>query len=135
MMKVHDCTAICAPVPSQYAALAALTIPEAIVEKMRAALAARRELCCHRLDALAGVFDYVRPGGAFYVMARYLFTNAPSRQVAIDLINEARVITVPGGSFGPGGEGHLRLSYGGSEQEINEAFDRIETWLNKKGYR
>jgi aminotransferase len=34
-----------------------------------------------------------------------------------------------------GGEGHLRLSFGGEEAEINEAFDRIAGWLQaeKKG--
>jgi len=134
IMKVHDCTAICAPTPSQYAALAGLNGPDDSVEYMRKALAARRDLCCRRLDNLNAAFDYVRPRGAFYIMARYLFTDAPSREVAIDILNEAHVITVPGESFGPGGDGHLRLSYGSSEDEINESFDRIETWLKKRRY-
>ena len=47
------------------------------------------------------------------------------------LIHEARVVTIPGGSFGPAGERHLRLSFGGNEGELNEAFDRIERWLKK----
>jgi aminotransferase len=47
----------------------------------------------------------------------------------VRLINEAKVITVPGSSFGPSGEGHLRLSFGGDEAELNEAFDRLEGWL------
>jgi aminotransferase len=78
---------------------------------------------------MAGMFDYVTPRGAFYVMARYLFTDRPSRDVAIQILNEAKVITIPGGSFGPSGEGHLRISFGGEEAELNEAFDRIEGWL------
>ena len=131
MMKVHDVAAICAPAPSQYAALAAPTGPTDPIRQMRDALDARRTLCCRRLDAQADAFDYVAPRGAFYIMARYRFTDTPSRETAVRLLNEARVITIPGGAFGPGGEGHLRLSYGGTEEEIDKAFDRIDAWLNK----
>lgn len=84
-----------------------------------------------RLDSLGQSFSYVKLQGAFYVMARYKFTDSPSRDVALRILDEAKVIAVPGGSFGPGGEGHLRLSFGGTEEEINEAFDRIEKWLRK----
>jgi aminotransferase len=129
LLKVHDVAAICAPTPSQMGALAALTGPQKVVDHMREALLKRRDLCCARLDALGGTFSYVRPGGAFYLMARYRFTDAPSREVALRILNEAKVITVPGGSFGEGGEGHLRLSFGGDENELNEAFDRIEKWV------
>ena len=129
MMKVHDVAAICAPAPSQYAALAALTGPVEPVRQMRDALDRRRQLCCRHLDALSAAFDYVAPRGAFYIMARYRFSDASSRETAVRMLNEARVITIPGGSFGPGGEGHLRLSYGGSEEEIDAAFGRIGAWL------
>jgi aminotransferase len=43
------------------------------------------------------------------------------------------VITVPGNGFGPTGEGHLRLSFGAAEKEIQEAFDRIEAWVERIG--
>ena len=66
------------------------------------------------------------------LMARYLFSDTPSRETAIRLLKETRVVTIAGGSFGPGGEGHLRFSYGGPEEEIEEAFDRIATWLKKQ---
>lgn len=129
MLKVHDCTAICAPAPSQAAALAALTGPQDVFEAMRAKLAERRELACTRLDELGEAFSFVRPGGAFYIMAKYGFSDEPSRELAQRMIREARVITIPGGAFGPEGEGLVRLSYGGSRQEINEAFDRLRDWV------
>jgi aminotransferase len=44
----------------------------------------------------------------------------------LELLEEARVAVVPGIAFGPSGEGHLRLSFGRSEEDINKAFDRIE---------
>lgn len=129
LMKVHDSAAICAPTPSQVAALAALRGPQECVAQMKAGLAARRELICARLDALPGSFDYIRPQGAYYLLARYLFSEEPSHKLAVRLIEEAKVISVPGSSFGSQGEGHLRFSFGGDEDEINEAFDRIEGWL------
>ncbi len=128
IMKVHDATAICAPTPSQFAALAALDGDQRCVAAMREELVKRRTLCCKRLDGLHKYFSYVPPKGAFYVMARYLFPATSSQEVATRLLQEAKVITIPGGAFGRGGEGHLRLSYGGETAEINEAFDRIEQW-------
>lgn len=131
MLKVHDCTAICAPAPSQAAALAALTGPQEPFEAMRAALAERRDLACARLDALAPHFTYNRPGGAFYIMARYACSDEPSLDFATRLIHEAKVITIPGATFGPTGEHHLRLSYGADEPELDRCFDRIEEWIRR----
>lgn len=131
IMKVHDATAICAPTPSQHAALAALKGDQESVSAMREKLVDRKELCCSRLDSLSDYFSYIPPKGAFYVMAKYLFSDDPSQDVAIRLLQEAKVVTIPGGAFGEGGEGHLRISFGGEPGEINEAFDRIEKWLKK----
>ena len=129
IMKVHDATTICAPTPSQFAALAALNGDQKCVGEMQNELIKRKELCCTRLDKLNKYFSYVPPQGAFYVMAKYLFSTASSQDIATRLLKEAKVITIPGGPFGLGGEGHLRLSFGGEEKIINESFDRIEHWL------
>ncbi len=131
IMKVHDATTICASTPSQYAALAALEGEQDCVVKMREELIKRKNLCCRRLDKLSEYFSYVPPKGAFYVMAKYLFSDASSQEVAVRLLEEAKVITIPGGPFGKGGENHLRLSFGGEPAVIDEAFDRIEHWLSK----
>lgn len=129
IMKVHDAVAICAPTLSQHAALAALRGPQDCVDAIRGTLARRRDLICSRLDRLAQHFSYIMPRGAYYLMARCLPPSVDSMTCALRLLNEARVITIPGSAFGPTGEGHIRLSFGGAEQDIHEAFDRIETWL------
>ncbi|BBO83957.1 aminotransferase [Desulfosarcina ovata subsp. sediminis] len=129
IMKVHDAATICAPTPSQIAALAAMEGDQQCVRDMCIELTKRRALCCKRLDRLSDYFSYVPPRGAFYVMSKYRFTDDNSKEVAIRLLEEAKVITIPGGAFGLGGEGHLRLSFGGEEKVIDEAFDRIERWL------
>lgn len=131
IMKVHDATTICAPTPSQFAALAALDGDQSCVAVMRQELLKRKKRCCERLDKLQAFFSYVPPKGAFYVMAKYLFSDVSSQEIATRLLEEAKVITIPGGAFGPGGENHLRLSFGGELEVIDEAFDRIEHWLGK----
>ena len=128
MLKVHDCTAICAPTPAQFAALASLTGPQDIYEGFRQALDDRRRRICDHLEAMAPLVSFVRPSGAFYVMARYDLPLAPM-DVATRLIREAQLITIPGDSFGPGGQQSLRLSYGGEEAEIDTACERLEGWL------
>jgi len=131
MLKIHDAAAICAPTPAQIAALASLTGPQDVFRAMRVQLERRRDLLCARLDDMAGRFSFVRPRGAFYVMAKAEFPLVDSRDLALRLIREARVITIPGGAFGPGGEGHVRLSFGADEAEIETACDRLAAWASQ----
>lgn len=128
MLKIHDAAAICAPSVSQIAALASLSGPQNVYAGFKRALQNRRDLICARLDAMPRI-SHIRPAGAFYVMAKAdLPGAADSRALALRLIHEARVITIPGGAFGPGGEGHVRLSFGGDEAEITTACDRMAAW-------
>ncbi len=130
IMKVHDAVAICAPSLSQHAALAAIEGPRDCVDEIRKALSERRDLICERLERLEEHFDFVKPRGAYYLMARYKGADGvSSMSYALKMLHEARVITIPGAAFGPTGEGHVRMSFGGMESEINEAMDRIERWL------
>jgi aminotransferase len=43
------------------------------------------------------------------------------------LLKDGKVSTTPGVAFGPTGEGHLRLSFCVSPDEINKAFDRMKS--------
>ena len=129
MLKVQDSFVICAPTISQIACLIALegsyepTL--AMVEEMRE----RREIICSRLDALSDLFAYQKPEGAYYIFPRVLPRELQdSVDFCVRLMREAKVVVVPGNAFGPTGEGHIRMSYCMSREQINEAFDRIETW-------
>lgn len=135
VLKVHDAFAICAPTVSQVAALAALEATngkdgegDRFIQHLVETLDSRRSVTCERLDRLAHLFAYQKPRGAYYVFPRILPEGIGSVDLALKLLYEAKVITVPGNGFGPTGEGHLRLSFGATEEEIQEAFDRIEFW-------
>jgi len=139
VLKVHDAFAICAPTVSQYAALAALKATngsdgegDGFIRELVDALDKRRMTLCGRLDALSSLFSYQRPRGAYYVFPK-IVPPVNSMDLALKFLYEARVVSIPGSGFGPTGEGHIRFSFGGTEEEINRAFDRIEEWANKAG--
>jgi aminotransferase len=128
--KAHIPFAICAPVASQYAALAALQGPQACVDEFRRHYRRTRDLMCQRLDALPDVFSYQKPGGSYLMFPRILVEEGrDSTAFCKRLLREAHVSTTPGIAFGPTGESHLRLSFCVPEETINEAFDRIERFV------
>lgn len=158
VLKVHDAFAICAPTISQFAALAALRATNGVdgegdrsVQQLVEALGRRRNLVCNRLDQLAEVFSYVKPVGGYYVFPRFgaggVNTGVNGAQTgggtsgrgaklgegSIDftlrVLNEAKVITIPGSAFGPTGENHIRMSFGADDAELNEAFDRLDKYF------
>ncbi len=125
ILKVHDSLVSCAPVISQYAALGALEMGAADVAEHNLEYAKRRDLICTRLDRLPQLFSYVRPESAYFVFPR-IKTSSDSFKFALDLLDKTQVAVVPGVAFGPNGEAHVRMNFGKTEGEINEAFDRME---------
>jgi aminotransferase len=128
--KAHIPFAICAPVVSQYAALAALKGPQECVAEFREHYRSMRDLMCKRLDGLPDVFQYAKPSGSYLMFPRILLDEGQdSAAFCKKLLREARVSTTPGSAFGPTGEGHLRLSFCVTEEEIDKAFDRMERYF------
>jgi len=128
--KAHIPFAICAPVVSQYAALAALQGPQGCVDEFRRHYRTTRDLMCQRLDELPDVFSYQRPGGSYLMFPRILVEEGKdSTSFCKRLLREAHVSTTPGVAFGPTGESHMRLSFCVPEETINTAFDRIERFI------
>ena len=87
---------------------------------------------CERLDRLSTAFAYQKPGGSYLMFPKILLEQGKdSIAFCQKLLKEAKVSTTPGSAFGPTGESHLRLSFCVSEDEINKAFDRIETFIKQ----
>ncbi|MDH4226040.1 MAG: aminotransferase class I/II-fold pyridoxal phosphate-dependent enzyme, partial [Deltaproteobacteria bacterium] len=135
ILKVHDSLVTCAPVVSQYAAMAALELAQPDIQKFHAAYRVRRDLALRRLDGLSRIFDYQKPMGAYFVFPRIKDTVAlshDSRRLAFDLLEKAGVALVPGIGFGPTGESHLRISFGREEADLVEAFNRMEQYFQPR---
>jgi aspartate/methionine/tyrosine aminotransferase len=79
----------------------------------------------HGLDAAA-------PEGAFYCMLRLPAGLADdSLAASTALLEEARVVTVPGVAFGAAGEGWIRISWCGDEDTLREGVGRIARYFGE----
>ena len=56
-------------------------------------------------------------------------TGFGDRELAAALLDEVGVAVLPGRSFGPVGEGHIRLSYAASIASLEEAARRIAQYV------
>ena len=95
------------------------------VQDMAAVYRKRREYMLNRLDAMG--LRYPKPEGAFYVFPDISRFGLSSEEFCIRLIKEGGLAAVPGSCFG--GEGHIRLSYCYSDEELRESLDRLEKFI------
>lgn len=129
-LKVQEHTVSCAASFTQRAGVAALTSEQGHVREMAEEYAARRRLVVAGLNALPGI-TCAAPEGAFYVFPDVRGTGFPSSaDFAEWLLREAAVAVTPGTAFGPGGEGHVRLSFAVSRDLLAEAVDRMAAALS-----
>lgn len=137
IIKVHDSLITCAPVIAQYAAMAALDFADKNIEEFRRQFLARRDLICRRLDELSDFFSYQEPEAAYFVFPRILpsaykaLRSKDSWSFSLNMLKKAKVAVVPGIAFGPNGENHIRMSFGRSEKDIDEAMKRVKECFNR----
>src|SRR5829696_7095533 len=120
----------CTSAATQHAGLAALRGPQDAVENMLAEFRARRDLIVAGLNELPGV-ECITPQGAFYAFPRITETGHPADDLAELLLDEAGVACLSGTAFGRYGEGHLRLSYANSRENIGLALERMGEVLSR----
>ena len=118
----------CTSAATQYAGLEALAGPQESVERMLSEFRARRDLIVSGLNALPGV-ECATPQGAFYAFPRV--TGHSAGALADLLLEEAGVACLAGTAFGRYGEGHLRLSYANSRENIGRALERMGEVLSR----
>ena len=120
----------CVNASAQYAGLAALEGPQDSVTDMVVAFDQRRKVIVERLNELPG-FHCRMPRGAFYAFPNIEDTGMDAKTLQNRLLEEIGVATVAGTSFGALGEGFIRFSYASSIENIVEAVERIEGFLNQ----
>ncbi|MDR1049099.1 MAG: pyridoxal phosphate-dependent aminotransferase [Synergistaceae bacterium] len=129
ILKIQEGLSSCVNAPAQWAALEALEGPQDYVADMLKQYTARRELLLGGLNSLPGV-TCLAPEGAFYAFPN-VSKLGKSRDVAIDWLKRAQVITIPGSAFGSAGEGFIRVCFAASEAVIKEALSRLDGILEK----
>jgi aminotransferase len=131
LRKLHYYAVLCPNAISQKAAFAALTGPQDCVQEMVREYNRRRELVLNELEKIASL-SYTKPKGAFYVFPDFSSYEKSDEVFASHLLKEARVVTAPGSGFGRAGEGHLRISYSVSYEQVKEGMERIRRHLEHK---
>jgi aminotransferase len=130
MLKVHQNLTTCAASFAQTGAVAALQGPQDCVVAMVAEFQRRRDMLVKALNRMPGI-RCTMPEGAFYVLPNVRAFGMTSGDLALYLLREAHIAVVPGTSFGPGGEGYLRISYANSYDQIQEGMERMATALER----
>ena len=94
--------------PLQKAAIAALTGPLDEVEHQRLMYQERRDALCDGLEALG--WERPNANGSMFVWAKLPAGRTDSMAFCEELMERAGVIVTPGASFGPHGEGYVRMA-------------------------
>ncbi|MFQ5451732.1 MAG: pyridoxal phosphate-dependent aminotransferase [Nitrospinaceae bacterium] len=122
---------------SQAACIEALTGPQDQVTRMAEEFRKRRDIVIQRISRIPGLSCF-RPVGAFYAFPDFsgfygkTFQGQPlqgSIELNKFLLREGQVALVPGAAFGA--DGHSRLSFATSVENIGKGLDRIAEALNK----
>lgn len=127
IIKIHQFNAICAPLPSQYAAIEALTNGRGVPGIMNKEYIERRDFVYSRLIAMG--LDVVKPNGAFYIFPSIKEYGMTSFDFATRLLKEGGVACVPGSAFSKYGEGFIRISYAYAMPVLIKGMDRMEAYL------
>jgi len=117
---------------SQHAALAALTGDQAPVGEMLQEFQRRRDRLVQGLNRLAPL-RCPTPGGAFYAWCNVKGLGGSSEAIAARWLEEAQIAVVPGEGFGA--PGYLRFSFATSLETIDQALERLRSWLDKRTTR
>lgn len=127
MTKMQENVAACAPLPSQYAAIEALS-DNTDIAYIRETFEARRDLIytevnkCEKLSAL-------KPAATFYIFVNIEKTRLKSIDFAIRLLESEHVAVVPGVAYGKAYDNFIRIAFTHDLPILQEASARIRRFV------
>ena len=132
MNKIHQYAIMCAPRQAQVAGLQALRRGRENnfedVRIMRESYNRRRRVM---LEAFRNMgLACFEPKGAFYCFPSVEKTGLSSEMFCTRLLQEHKVVCVPGEVFGASGKGHIRCCYATDMNRMLEAFDRMNAFIS-----
>jgi aminotransferase len=93
----------------------------------------RRDLIVRRCNEI-GLKCHL-PRGSFYAFPDVSPTGLSEKEFAVGLLEQEKVAVVPGTAFGDNGRGHVRACFATAYDQIIEACDRIERFVQRAGKR
>lgn len=133
LLKIHQYGAICAPIFSQYAALAGLCQGKkdgfASVKQMTDEYDKRRKFMFNAFNDMG--LKCFEPKGAFYVFPSVESTGLTGEEFAMKLLDAKGVAVVPGDAFGEFGRNYVRCSYAYSMKNLAKATEKIAEFVKE----
>ncbi len=132
MNKIHQYGIMCAPRQSQVAGIEALKRGR---ENNYEDVAVMRDSYDRRRRVMLKAFGDMglkcfEPRGAFYCFPSVASTGLDSETFCRRLLEEEKVVCVPGTAFGKSGEGHIRCCYATDIHKMTEAFTRMKRFID-----
>ena len=122
-LKVHDSLVTCAPVHSQWAALASFQINDDWFTKIQKELKERRDFTINKLSQISEFVEFNIPQATYYIFPKFKYTN-DDIQECIKILKEVWLALVPWSGFGSRGTWHFRICFW---RDLND----LEEWLNR----
>ncbi len=128
MTKLQENVAACAPLPSQYAGIEALSGREDYSKNMVDIFTERRNVLYNGLKALPKI-KCMLPEATFYMMMDISETGMNSLDFALALLKNARVAVVPGIAYGKSCDKYVRIAFTLDRSRIEEGVRRISRFV------
>ena len=129
MTKLQENVCACAPLPSQYAAIKALSGNEDYSSRMVSIFTARRDTLLKGLCQIEKL-EVVAPEATFYMMVDISRTGLHSVDFCYALLQSAHVAVVPGIAYGNSCDNFIRIAFTLDEADICEGVKRIKEFVN-----
>lgn len=128
MTKLQENVAACAPLPSQYAAIEALSGKEDYSKDMVRIFTERKECIVNGIQAIEGL-TCLPPDATFYLMVDISSTGMNSVDFAIALLKAQHVAVVPGITYGKCCDHYIRIAFTRELEYIREGITRIDKFM------
>lgn len=127
MKKIHQFTIMCVSTSAQYASIEALRNGDEDILTMKKQYDARRKYLLKEFKKMG--IPCFEPKGAFYLFPCIKGFNMDSESFCTRLLEEQRLVLVPGTAFGDCGEGYVRVSYANSMDNLEQAIKRLKKFI------
>lgn len=128
MTKLQENVAACAPLPSQYAAIEALSSTEDYSANMKSIFSERRDVLVSGINSISGL-SCTAPDATFYLMVDISKTGLKSFDFCCKLLESVHVATVPGVTYGDSCDDYIRIAFTLEIEKIKEGVRRIRDFI------
>lgn len=130
MTKLQENICACAPLPSQYAAIEALSSKEDYSANMKSIFSERRDALVSGINSIKGL-SCTPPDATFYLMVDISETGLKSFDFACKLLESVHVAVVPGVTYGQSCDNYVRIAFTKNVDVIKQGVERIATFMSQ----